>query len=226
MSFATRSRTVRSVGLAVFLCLALSVYAVRRRSHSPAARQSPSGGRNQNAQQRSPPEDPLRSIPIDDSDPMAWMITPGISAPPLRTPDEVDLADTDQVIGIVVGDEARAYVVEAFAVHGSFHPRDLAVHVVNDTVGGRPVCVTHCNRTDMTRVLTEVSVRTDPSAEPLDLQVGGFSKGLLLRYNGVRYHQEDARIPLQDLQFIVTTWKDWYTEHPGTLVYTGNTGRG
>lgn len=44
------------------------------------------------------------------------------------------LNDDDEVLGLVVGDEERAYDVLALAYH----------HVVNDTVGGRPVAMTYC----------------------------------------------------------------------------------
>jgi hypothetical protein len=145
---------------------------------------------------------------------------PGISGPELCRPEDVALGEQEEVIGVTVAGESRAYVVEAFAVHGAIKPVDLRVHVVNDVVGGRPVCVTHCNLTDQTRVLTDEATAT-ADAPPLDLRVGGWADGMLLMFNGRRYGHSESAIPLDDLDFEATTWQEWYAEHPETLVYTG-----
>ena len=152
--------------------------------------------------------------------PFAQLDVPGISDPELCRPDDVALGDHAEVIGVTLAGESRAYVVEAFAVHSVIEPVDLRVHVVNDVVGGRPVCVTHCDLTDCTRVLTD-DVTSTSQALPLDLRVGGWEDGMLLMFNGRRYHQSESAIPLDDLEFETTTWQEWYAEHPETLVYTG-----
>ena len=60
---------------------------------------------------------------------------PSIDEPEFVAVSEVDgLADTEPVVGLVVGGEARAYPLRVLIWH----------EIVNDTVGGVPVTVTYC----------------------------------------------------------------------------------
>jgi hypothetical protein len=60
---------------------------------------------------------------------------PAIDHPRLVDVDDVkDLADNEPVVGLMVGDEARAYPARILIWH----------EIVNDTVGGVPVAVTFC----------------------------------------------------------------------------------
>jgi hypothetical protein len=60
---------------------------------------------------------------------------PPIDRPSFRPLDQVtDLVDTEPVIGLVVGDDARAYPLRIMTWH----------EIVNDVVGGVPVAVTFC----------------------------------------------------------------------------------
>ena len=54
--------------------------------------------------------------------------------PEFATADQAkDVADEDLVLGVRIGDEARAYPVRAMAYH----------HLVNDTIGGEPIVATY-----------------------------------------------------------------------------------
>src|SRR5438105_7303951 len=100
-----------------------------------------------------PPGDPdLMSTPF---------IVPGIDRPAAVPADEADLDANTEVIGVVVGGKARAYVLAA--LRGPMH------HVVNDVLGADPVTVTYSDRADCVRVFT------GPAAgRPLDFGLGGW----------------------------------------------------
>ena len=51
----------------------------------------------------------------------------------LKAAEATYLDDGDYVLGVVLGGEARAYPARIIAFH----------HVVNDTVGGKPACLTY-----------------------------------------------------------------------------------
>lgn len=143
----------------------------------------------------------------------AALAHPGLVCPP-PTPAAVaaaKLKDTDAVIGVVVEGRPRAYVVQALS-----YPR---THVVDDVVAGRPVTVTYCDIKDCTRVFT------GDGDGPLDVGVGGYDDGLLLRTNGRRYRQDSGEametvepLPFPEMGFVRTTWKEWRDAHPDTDV--------
>lgn len=62
-----------------------------------------------------------------------WMFNPLPAATFARTSDAAFVADTDQVMAVVVNDEAVAYPIREMAYH----------HVVEDTVGGTPIAATY-----------------------------------------------------------------------------------
>lgn len=132
---------------------------------------------------------------------------------------DVLLGDQDPVIGIVVGGEARAYAIEAFAARNIRQVEDLGVHIVHDSVGECPICVTHCDRTHASRVLTRRS--KEAAASPAAVRLGGWNRSLLLLIDGQRYEQSSAEVPLDDLPFETTTWGEWRVKHPQARVYAG-----
>lgn len=148
--------------------------------------------------------------------PSARLNVKGISAPLLRQSDEVVVEDDTMVIG----GESRSYFLRAFESDHVKGPRDLSVFVVNDTISNRPVSITHCDRTHSTRVLT-TKTRSGNSMTPMDLRIGGWANGLLLVFEGMHYLQHEVDIPLTDVEFTKTTWKQWRINHPKTLLYTG-----
>ena len=154
----------------------------------------------------------------------------GIDAPATLEADEAVLPDDRLVIGVRVGMTARAYLLSAFAENKLEFPigktgvamidaqdeAAIARHVVNDIVGGQPITVTYCGLQQCARVLTEENGRA-----PLDVGVGGWDDGLLLHIEGSRLPQQSNAIPLEDVPFELTTWKEWREEHPQTDVYIG-----
>ncbi len=141
----------------------------------------------------------------------------GISQPSLCRPVDVLLPDNEKVIGVVVDDEARAYVINAFALTMVHSAEECGAHLVSDSVGGHPLWVTHCDRTHSTRVLT-----SDPENAQPSVRVGGWSDGLMLMVGDQRFGQNDRALPLSDAEYTVTSWKMWLKHHPETLVYTGH----
>jgi len=148
-------------------------------------------------------------------------IRPGKTRPPTVPAAAADLADDEQVIGVVASGKARAYRRAAFS--------GMVNHVVNDLVGETPVTVTHCDRDGCSRVFT------GDGKEPLAFKTGGFLEGMLLYVDGVFYDQSTGRarndsgaasIPYQTLGFEETTWGKWRAAHPDTDVYLGSPAEG
>ena len=144
----------------------------------------------------------------------------GIRMPPAKPAPSAELDDEAEVIGVCVGNHARAYAVESM---GFPAPR----HVVNDMLGGRAVSVTYCDRRRCSRVFTRAG-----GAGPLALDVGGWleSKGMLLHVEEVLYAQEtgenlsaenEAPIPYPEWPHVRTTWGSWRKTHPDSDVYVG-----
>jgi hypothetical protein len=149
--------------------------------------------------------------------PFETLRVPGITAPAICNPGDIELADDTQVIGVEINGETRAYVVGAFAPKSVSRPEDLAVHVVNDVVGNEPIVVTHCDLTHSTRVLT----RDADGDAPTSVCIGGFDSCMLLDVDGSVFKHHASTLPFEDVPFTSTTWQHWLTEHPDTLVYTG-----
>jgi Protein of unknown function (DUF3179) len=152
---------------------------------------------------------------VPASEPLASEFgVPGIASPHLFAGDQSGVADHAAIIGVVQSGEARAYLVSAFFFHGS-----PGSHIVNDVFGSIPITVTHCDRTECTCVFTSDQV----SGKPLDVRAGGLTPDnqMALLIDGQRYTQESAKIPLQEVEFVQTTWKEWRQEHPQSTIYLG-----
>jgi hypothetical protein len=138
----------------------------------------------------------------------------GVRDPEMVPADELMLEDDEVVIGVVAYGQARAYLSRAFAKRPN-------LHVVHDQFGLNPVAVTHCDRNGCTRVFTGKQ-----GEQALDLRCGGWLpvQEMSLRVGDREYAQSSPEIPLADLPFVVTTWKDWRQQQPGSLVYLGTLG--
>lgn len=153
--------------------------------------------------------DPLVVESTDDFAYDTPMITEGLTTPPVHPATTAPLGDETEVIGVLVNDEARAYVVTAMHSYGT--------HVINDLIDSCPVTVTYCDQTDVARVLTLTGKES-----PLDIQVGGWMQGEMQVMTGDRmYGQSSPDVPFEDLPFERTTWGQWKQAHPDTRVFTG-----
>ena len=151
--------------------------------------------------------------------PATPFITPGVRQPATVPAGSAPLDDGEEVIGVRVKDQYRAYRVRAF--------RDLRQHVVNDLVNVRPVSVTHCSQTGCTKVFT-----SDQEEGPLGLDLGGWNGDQMLLRTGNQFYLQDTLQTLnrsadarpftfREFEFERRTWKAWKEAHPETDVYVG-----
>ena len=162
---------------------------------------------------RQPKTAQANSVPFEGATPF---LSPGILRPHTYRADTAPLGDGDEVIGVMAGGKARAYLVAAFAGQER--------HVVNDLVAGRPVTVTHCDLSNCTRVFTNSN-----QGQVLDIACGGRYRGsLLLATPAGICLQDDAAanpgmpaVPYEQLPFTLTTWGEWKHLHADTDAYVG-----
>lgn len=147
---------------------------------------------------------------------------PSIDDPRFQSADEADwLEPSDQVIGVEIDGEARAYPLRILNVH----------EIVNDRLAGEPIAVTYCPLCRSGLVFSR--------------QVGGQTlsfgvSGKLLEANLVMYDRptetywsqidgEAVVGPLVPTRLTlhpstITTWAEWRRGHPDTAVLSRNTG--
>jgi len=127
--------------------------------------------------------------------------------------------DEEEVIGVWLNGEARAYPIRLLSLH----------EIVNDNVGGQPIAVTWCPLCYSALVFSRV-------VEGRELSFG--VSGFLFHNNLVMYdHQTDSlwsqvlaqaikgaynRESLDVLGATQTSWLAWKTEHPDTLVLSAS----
>ncbi|MEO2031702.1 MAG: DUF3179 domain-containing (seleno)protein [Planctomycetaceae bacterium] len=138
-------------------------------------------------------------------------ISEGIQRPEFVSAGSAELSEDERVIGVVAGDEARAYSIKAMS--------GMSSHVVNDVIGTTSVSITYCDRTDCVRVFAG-----DTPGQPIPLSLGGFSDGeMLIMFQDQMYQQSSQEIPLKEYESEITTWNDWLTRYPETKVFTDDT---
>lgn len=137
---------------------------------------------------------------------------PGISNPEFVDPENVELAPSDQVIGLVVAGKPRAYLRRALAGRAK-------KHIVSDSTEEGQITVTHCDLSECTRVFLERGAR-----EPKEIRVGGLQADgtIELLIEGRRYPQREGKIPLAEFPFAETTWGDWLAKYPDSKIYVGD----
>lgn len=136
-------------------------------------------------------------------------MAPGLRHPKPTPASEANLSDDAEVIGVTVNGASRAY-----ALAGMSHPLS---HVVNDVLEDLAVTVTYCDRRQCARVFTSAK-----EVGPLDMSCVGWIRGeLLVGLKGRNYAQTAKDLPLDQLEFVRTTWKDWREAHPETDVFLG-----
>ena len=149
------------------------------------------------------------------------------SIPALRDPATVParkaswLEESEPVLGVFVGGEARAYPLRILDWH----------EVANDVVGGVPVCVVSCPLCG-----SASAWRAQPGAGRRTFE----ATGLLLRSTSLLADPSSQRLlspislappgagqeapGLDPLPVVVSAWQDWRTEHPETTVLSLATG--
>mgnify|MGYP001333423041 CR=1 FL=1 len=138
------------------------------------------------------------------------MMLPGMTAPVTLTADEARVSGTEQVIGITIGDEHRAYIVTAF--------EPLGQKVINDLINEIPVTVTYCDIYERARVFTSTE-----RGEYLTVGLGGWmNKEMFFYFDNIRFSQSSQNAPLPDYPYIITTWGEWLEEHPESRIYLGD----
>jgi|CXWL01.1.fsa_nt_gi hypothetical protein len=131
------------------------------------------------------------------------------------------LQDTDRVLGLALGVEAKAYPIKILNWH----------EIVNDTVGGTAVVVTYCPLCG-TGIAFEATVQGS-------LYTFGVS-GLLYQSDLLMYDHQTESLWSQISMYAVagpltskkltpiflehTTWAEWRAAHPSTLVLSTKTG--
>jgi hypothetical protein len=140
-------------------------------------------------------------------------ILPGVIQPLVFDPLNVPWKNDEEVVGVTVNGESRAYLV------GTLSRPDY--HIINDLIGLVPVSITYCNINRCPRAFTR-----EGANEPLDIAVGGQHnlRELLLLVDGARFHQDDlkpydpghrtASFPYHQVPLTVTTWGKWKKFHP------------
>ncbi len=149
---------------------------------------------------------------------------PAVSQPKFTTARQASfLQPRDRVIGVTDGEIARAYPLRILNYH----------EIVNDRFGDVPIAVTYCPLCDSAVVFDR---RT-----PLGEREFGVS-GLLYNSNVLMYDRggqpeslwsqimttgisgAGADQPLATLPLQLTTWEDWASRYPNTLVLSDQTG--
>ena len=139
----------------------------------------------------------------------------------VRTPEATFVSDEDRVLGLNHNREAKAYPIKILNWH----------EIVNDTIGGQPVIVTYCPLCG-----TGIGFRADAEGQRHTFGVSGLLyQSDLLMYD----HQTNSLwsqiameavagprtgAKLTPLYLEHTTWGEWRTAHPATLVLSTQTG--
>lgn len=142
--------------------------------------------------------DPLRFV-WDD---------PVLTSPPMETLSAGEPVPKRKILGIAVGDEAHAYVLNREAKEN--------ISTISTVIGGRPIFLVQDYIENRTRVLT-----TDGD-ELIDIRRGGIEDSSLmpvLIYNNIRYRMTSEQLPLEDYPFEITSLDKWAEEHPNTGVF-------
>ncbi len=150
--------------------------------------------------------------------------------PPLNNPEMIPareatyLDDDNVVFGVTVDGDARAYPKRILAWH----------EMVKDEIGGRRLTGVYCT-------LCGAMILYDSNVDGVQHELG--TSGFLYRSNKLMYDHETQSlwstltgepvigplvgrgIELKTLPVVTTTWQEWVTRHPDTLVLSLNTGR-
>ena len=147
---------------------------------------------------------------------------PALSEPKMIRAEQASyLQPGARVIGIVIGDEARAYPVPILNWH----------EIVNDEIAGKHVAVTYCPLCG-----TAVAFEARVDGRVTEFGVSGLlynsdvllydrnTESLWSQILGKAVAGEQVGKKLTPIPVSHTTWKDWRQTHPDTLVMSDDTG--
>ncbi len=127
----------------------------------------------------------------------------------------------DRVIGVVVGDVAKAYPLRILRWH----------EVINDVTAGRPIAITYCPLTGDAAVYvrkmggkTVTLYPTDKLYESTTLLRDSATGSLWSQFNGKAIIGPARGKQLVQLASINTNWALWQAYHPKTLIMSTDTG--
>jgi len=128
------------------------------------------------------------------------------------------LKDEDKVVGIVLGDEVRAYPVKILNWH----------EIVNDKIGDKDVVVTYCPLCGSAAAF-EAGVEGDFGVSGMLLNnnlvmYGKKTGSYFSQMEGVGLTGPQTGENLNKLLVTLTTFKEWKTDHPKTKVLSNVTG--
>lgn len=133
------------------------------------------------------------------------------------------LQPADRVIGVVRGQDARAYPLRILNYH----------EIVNDRLDGVPIAVTYCPLCDSAAVFDR---RTEAGVQEFGVSGLLYNSNVLMYDRGRRPESlwsqmkaagvsgPGASQSLRALPFELTTWQDWQTRYPRTTVLSDRTG--
>lgn len=132
------------------------------------------------------------------------------------------LAQSDRVIGIHIGDQARAYPLSILDYH----------ELVNDNVGGQPILVSYCPLCDSAVVFDRRTSRGELTFGVSGLLYNsnvlmydrGASESLWSQMKGQAISGPAVGERLRVLPMELTTWQSWHARHPETDVLSTRTG--
>ena len=145
---------------------------------------------------------------------------PSIDKPKFVSVDAVDfLKANDRVLGLVINNEARAYPVSILNWH----------EIINDEFAGQAIVISYCP-------LCGTGMAFEPELPVKDFGVSG----LLYNSDVLLYDRETESLwsqimaqaisgplkgrKLKTVPLSHTSWRDWSTQHPHSLVLSTNTG--
>lgn len=131
------------------------------------------------------------------------------------------LREDDEIVGVVINSQAKAYSLKPAAHH----------HIIHDELGGAPILVTFCPLTYTAMVFDGLvdgkAIKFDVEGGLVDnnmimLDRGTKSEWIQITGEAIKGRMRGKRLKL--LHSLHTTWGTWKKLHPDTLVLSHNTG--
>ena len=133
----------------------------------------------------------------------------GITDPKVFPADEVMIPDKATILGIEADGKYRAYLATGMS-------DSTSLHVVHDNLGGKPITMTFCDRSNCSRAFLRDQVNHE------DILMGGWSgEEMWLMIKDKRYLQSSKEIPIPEHPVEMMTWGEWKKAHPETDIYLG-----